>query len=133
MLAVYPTIQLLGSRLIGMAPLFESGQMQVRSLPSQFCYYKSRLCSCSPTGRGCNFKNCVLLVQIQSGVPNFQLSFTCSCGGIGRRGRLKICSILIVSSSLTLSMNGMWRNLVARRLWEPKVAGSNPAIPTLPL
>ena len=26
----------------------------------------------------------------------------------------------------------MWRNLVARRLWEPKVAGSNPAIPICP-
>jgi hypothetical protein len=34
---------LLGCRLIGMAPLFESGKMQVRSLPSQFCYYQSRL------------------------------------------------------------------------------------------
>lgn len=26
----------------------------------------------------------------------------------------------------------MWRNLVARRLWEPKGAGSNPAIPICP-
>ncbi len=26
----------------------------------------------------------------------------------------------------------MWRNLVALRLWEPKVAGSNPAIPIYP-
>lgn len=25
----------------------------------------------------------------------------------------------------------MWRNLVARQLWELKVAGSNPAIPTI--
>lgn len=75
MFTVYLSIQLLGSRLIGMAPLFESGQMQVQALPSQFCYYQSRLCSCSPTGRGRSFKNCVLLVQTQSGVPNFQLNF----------------------------------------------------------
>lgn len=27
----------------------------------------------------------------------------------------------------------MWRNLVARQLWELKVAGSNPAIPTFAL
>ncbi len=26
----------------------------------------------------------------------------------------------------------MWRNLVARRLWEPKVTGSNPVIPICP-
>lgn len=29
------------------------------------------------------------------------------------------------------STNGVWRNLVARQLWELKVAGSNPATPTI--
>lgn len=41
MFKAYPGIQLFGSRLIGMAPLFESGIMQVQSLPSEFCFSNS--------------------------------------------------------------------------------------------
>jgi hypothetical protein len=38
-----------------------------------------------------------------------------------------------VGSSPTRSINGVWRSLVARQLWELMVAGSNPVTPTLPL
>lgn len=36
---------------------------------------------------------------------------------------------LCEGSTPSRSTNGVWRNLVARQLWELKVAGSNPAIP----
>jgi hypothetical protein len=54
----------------------------------------------------------------------------CSCSPIGRGGCLKN-SLFCTGSTPVRSTNGMWRNLVARQLWELKVAGSNPAIPTI--
>lgn len=83
-------------------------------------------CSCSPIGRGDRLKPDLCVSSNLTGSTN-----TCSCGGIGRRGRLKICSFF-VGSTPTRSINGMWRSLVARLLWEQDVAGSNPAIPIYP-
>jgi hypothetical protein len=36
---------------------------------------------------------------------------------------------LFVGSTPTRSTTGVWRSLVAQRLWEPKVVGSNPITP----
>jgi hypothetical protein len=77
----------------------------------------------------------------------------CASVGSGRRGveaRVSRSAIAIPANSLILeegharltavgiahdlgamTINGMWRSLVARPLWERKVVGSNPAIPTM--
>jgi hypothetical protein len=88
---------------MGMAPLFESGKMQVRPLPPQFVLVQSMF---------------VLMAR------TLNLYF---CGGIGRRGRLKICLILWVRLPPEV-LTGCGA-VVARLLWEQDVAGSNPVIP----
>lgn len=83
-----------------MAPLFESGKMQVRSLPPQFCVTLIEQFSYAPVAqleRGTELKIRVLRVRVSPGALT-------GCGAV-----------------------------VAQRFWEPKVAGSNPVIPTLPL
>ncbi len=64
----------------------------------------------------------------QATIPSFP-AYVYSCSPIGRGGCFK--NSLCTGSTPVRSTNGMWRNLVARQLWELKVVGSNPAIPTI--
>ena len=54
-------------------------------------------------------------------------------GGIGRHDRLKICYHYWCGGSTPPSptTDGEWRSLVAHLVWDQRVAGSNPAFPTI--
>lgn len=97
-----------------MASLFDSEIMQVRALPPQLYFPKLN----------CLENNQFLLLQPNRKRPlpqkqccvssNLTRSTkTCSCGAIGRHGKLKIC-FFNVGSSPTGSMNGVQRSLVQR-------------------
>lgn len=44
--------------------------------------------------------------------------------------RLPVCGIPFILQSLVFTV-GTWRSLVAHLLWEQRVAGSNPVVPTI--
>ncbi len=82
-----------------MASLFDSERMQVRFLPPQLGD-EGRLGRGGRQGGIVKQTDKVLIPSPQSPITNPQL---CSCGGIGRRDRLKIC--FFVGSSPTRSIS----------------------------
>lgn len=86
-----------------MAPLFESGKMEVRSLPPQFCFHKAaKLCSCSPTGRGCRLKNGFVVSWSLTRSINFYFALVAQLVEVA-----DLKSVYCVGSSPTKSINGV--------------------------
>ena len=55
---------------------------------------------------------------------------SCDAGWTNRKSLASCAGDLGATPRLANNFVGAWRSLVARRLWEPEVAGSIPAAPT---